>query len=678
MTMSRLEDFEDYSIQQRALENYMKGKEMSLSDAMMYSLVSSLLTAASPKVPTGSIESEWDSDNYAISSIKRKEMYVRSRVLVQKDGMAFSVIRKILVAMCGSAGPNLYVRDTNGDEAGVHKKATPGELWLKERVADLLPSFNKTARLVVGQTLINGDLYALHFPLGGGKTNSHPQLRIVLPDRIVKERYADGWSLTGPSVQFLAKVGDVSKWINADEVTDFHVNEELHDGRHGISIPYFLLAELPRYLDWLEQRVLKARTDNLALVIRYMNGATSLKKRELPDRPMQIDAAMDAEKWETLNLGGNSSRDAVGGDGYEFRLRLAAALGLPEHLVTGNAQYAAQMGKDGIPVALFEYYQEGFSPGLVTMGARTLGCKESALGLNWGQVDLSNREGRLREVMELHKETTISNKEVCRQLRYDYELNQKEIKEELRTNMMVGPSTGTGSEFDMSSLGMLPSMDVGASPIAANPEGANVTLPSGMVLKGAVPPDSFAGRLIEVGGESAKLGLTTDCIVDEIPKLDVVGAGADYGYALGGAIVLGGLTADGNIIMVGEATMMRVDNEGWGSVLDGMRQQFPGLKEVFTGSDEPALTDYLSKKGYKAEAKHLGEERTRVLVDAFLKAHKIEIYYQCRELLSDMFGPQLDQATGMHLTGGRPDHLDAARYLIIGLMEKLGEISKEM
>lgn len=672
---SKLSGFEDGSAEQRALYDYMRGKEMSLPEAMMFSLVSSLIGAAQERLPYGSIASEWDdSPSGAMSSIKRRQMYVQSRKLVQKDGMVFSVMRKFTVSVCGG-GVKLYVRNTNGERAGLTRKATLGELWLEERIRNVLGDFNKLARLIVAQTFINGDLYALHLP-AGSPGGSHPQLRVVLPDLIDKEKYADGWSLTPSPLAYHARPSNA--WYDAQEVTAFHVNEELHDGKHGISIPYFLLAELPRYLDWLQQRSLKARSDNLAFVIRYLKNATSLKKRELPSKPMQIDAQMDAEKWDTLTLNSGSSRDATSGDGYEFRMRVAASLGLPEHLVTANAQYAAQMGKDGFPVALFEYYQDSFTDRLIRMAARTLGCKESDLGLAWPQVDLRDRSARMNEVLQLNKERIISRAEVRRQLGYDSALNDKELAEETQQDMMVAPQPpAAGGDFgSLASLGSLGSGGGGlpAPPPPSNmPAGASVTLPSGLPLGGAVPPDSFAGRLMQVGGKS-KIGLDTSCITDKLPDLKIVGAGADYGYALGGALILGGLTESGDISIVGEATMMRVDNEGWGKVLDGMRAKYPDLKYIYTGSDEPALTDYLKTKGYISVGKHIGADRTRILIESYLKDHRIEIYYKCRELLSDLFGPQLDQATGMHLTGGRPDHSDAFRYLVVGLLEKIGFI----
>jgi len=760
--MGEKEAFEDGSLEERALVKYMRGKEMSVSDAILFSAVSSMISGSLGKSPVDSLESDWDdgSSGIALSSRERRKMYVDSRKLVRRDGLVAGVIRKFMLSICGD-GPRLYVRDSNGGKAGVSKKETVGEMWLRTRIEKNLSDFSKLSRLIVAQTFINGDLYLLHFPLGfpGGV---HPERRVILPDFLESTKVADSWSLTPSIVSY--KFRPVDQFIVADEVTDFHIHEELHDGVHGISVPYYMMKELPRYLDWLHQRVLKSRSDNLTFLIRYLRDATSLKKRELPSRPMQIDAAMDAEKWDAVNMsGGSSSRDATSGDGYEFRMRLATATGLPEHQVTGNAQFAAQMGKDGFPVALFSYYQNVFGPKLLLAAARILGCSPDSIGLMWPQIDMRDRGSRVNEVSELNKNRIISRAEVCRVLGYDSEQNEREINEEMKNEMMVMPSGGSGSLGGfggVGSLGAMPQMP-SSSPL---PAGASVNLPGGVTgvhkidhgyayvasdflyvpdvkkpstwklrvkeyvngkkvvtaaqlgraaaaltegfmgnkvdipeadkkkaigkllalyrslgkkppskLSAAVPPDSFAGKLMQVGGMS-KIGVSTDVITDELPELKVVAAGADYGYALGGALVFGGLTKDNDLVAFGEATMMRVDNEGWIKVCDHVKEKYPKFEMIFTGSDEPALTDQLEKHGYISKAKHLGPDRTRVLLEAFQKDHKIFVYYKCRELLSDLFGPQMDQATGMHLTGGRPDHSDAFRYLAIGLMEQIGAI----
>lgn len=641
-----------------------KGKDLDISDLLVYLMGRRLIGGALPEPPAGTIESEWNSSWLGMPASQRQRMYRVARQLLN-DGLAWNVLRKYIINICGNGvGLKLLVKE--GSKTHVHPRS-----WVAKEV---FPNFSGLVRMIIAQTLIHGELYAIHLPVTGSLTGMRPQLRLVRPDLLEEIVLADRWSLTpvvrGYRFRGLEKLKGLQDGIvPADIVTRFVIHEEINDGIHGISLFYQLARELPRYEDWLAQRSFKARADNLALFIRYLKGAKGGKKHELPDRPMIIDAHLDAEKWDVLNFA-SSSRDAITGDGYEFRLRLAQAVGLPESEVTANAQFAAQMGRNGFPVHLFEYYQHVFDYPLRLMVARTIGCDIENVILEWPRVELRDRSQVVNEVTSLEHDHMISRAEVHRQLGYNHELNEKEIQDEMKEEMGgmsdMGPAP-TGSLGNLGNLAGL-SLPTTPSPSPTIPTGAEVTLPS------SVPPESFAGKLIALGGKSV-LGLTVDDITDEIPKLKVVAAGADYGYSLGGAMVFGGLTENGDLIVFGESTFHRVPSEGWAKVLDDVRKRFPELKRVYTGSDEPELTDTLKAHGYEAVAKHIGTARTKILLDAFRKDHRVRIYYKCVELLSDLFPAQVDEIAGMHTSsGGRPDHRDAFRYLFIGLMEESGQM----
>jgi len=355
---------------------------------------------------------------------------------------------------------------------------------------------------------------------------------------------------------------------------------------------------------------------------------------------------------------------------------MAAAFGWPEHLVTGFAQNAAQLGKDGFPTALCEFYQDVLDPQLLEVAAKTLGASITELELTWPPVEMRDRQSRVSELTQLSKERIISRAQVCRTLNYDFARNQRELEQELQAELKAGP---TGQTEGFGGLGMpgafqmpaqFPMPGEAAAEVPAVPEGAQLTLPSAMTMGAAIPPDSFAGKLKAMNAQS-DMGFGAEVITEEIPELKIVGAGADYGFAAEGAMVIGGITTNGDVAVVGEATFRKVPSAQWADVLDNAKAKYPGLKDVYTGSDEPELTAALNERGYQAVIKHIGESRVRELMKG--SGRKILIHYTCTELLSDLFPEAADKIAGMHTAGG-DDHKDAHRYLFIGLLEAEGQI----
>lgn len=698
-----LSQFEDPEFRERVFRKAMKGREISLPELLLYSLSASVLggaTTGAPYPEDGSVgrtrESDWVSSagvvDAGLNESERAKMWRQSRDLTIRDGMLGTLVRRMVIHVCGR-GPWLSVVAADKDDAVAVGRAK----MLEERRKRILVNFPQIARLLVTQTFINGTIPVLHLPVES-MTGVRSQLRPVWPEHLARIHLDDTWSLM-PVVsgyEFPVLKGIVARGVLTPACcTLSRVHHEMNDGVWGLSVPYQLLAELMRYIDWLEQRRFKARADNISIILRYLKSTETLKKREIPDRPMVIDAKMDDEKWDILNLASGSSRDATGGDGGEFRMRLSAVSGWPEHFLTGNAQFAAQMGKDAFPTALLEYYQECFTGVLLEVAAKTLGASRAELRVLWPPVDMRDRPARVSECSTLLKDRAISRAELHRQLGYDHELIEAELAAELQAELAAGPS-GNAAGFGGMGVGGLglealtgaptegaaqsplagptpspaatPAVAPAAKPPAASSGGTTVTLPSALASD-----TSFAARLQQMGGESP-LGLTTEAITSGIPKLSVVAIGADYGFAAEGAAIVGGLMEDGSIAVVGELTFKRVPSSGWAEAFDGVKAQYPSLEHVFTGSDEPELTETLNQHGYKAVAKHLGEDRTAELVRG--SGRKITVNEQCVELLSDLFPEQADRIAGRHTTKGRHDHRDAFRYLYIGLLELAGQVGK--
>lgn len=713
--VSPIEAFADPDLAEKVFLRAIENREMSIPEILLVSMAGSLLsgtmknpeddmfgasagsvTNSYPYTPFGSQESEWASTGYqetGLTESQRAVMWRRSRELATKDGMLFALIRRMVVHTCGK-GPWLFAKKPK--DAG--PAATRRYNEIEDRRQKLFPYFGKLARLLVWQTFIHGTLPVLHFPVDGfAGTGSRPQVRPLVPDYIKKIHVADGWSLwpviSGCTFDILrgAREDTPNGYVPRKAVTFMSIHEEGNDGIWGLSVPFHIMTELMRYMDWLEQRRLKSRVDNMTLIIRYLESAEQMTKREVPGRPMVIDAPMNKEKWEVLNTASGSSRDSSGGDGREFRLRIAASTGLAEHFVTGDAQYAAQMGKDAFPVSLFEYYQETLEHGMLEMASKTLGCSKEELEIVWPPVDMRDRSSKVSELQSLFKERIISRAQVHRDLGYDHERNERELDDELSAELTAGPS---GEAANFGGLGMNSGLFPGGISIPqagpSMPVGAEVTMPSGLamplksiwvpqslggqnvLMQAAISADSFAGKMKLIGGES-DLGISTEAIIEQIPEFKDgstgMVVGTDYGYAAEGAAVFGGESVSGDLVVVGEATYKRVKSSEQVEVYNRLKSEYPQLKYVFTGSDEPELTDTLNDAGYIAEAKHIGPDRTRALVAG--SGRKVLIHYKCVELLSDLFTDAADRIAGTKV-GGRHDHKDAFRYWLVGLLEMLG------
>lgn len=709
--VSLIEGFADPDLAEKIFSRAIEQREMTIPEVLLVSMAGSLFSgmnnsetmgAAGAIAPTGSSKSDWAQNGEStigLTPAQRMTMWRRSRELGTKDGMIFSLLRRMVVHICGK-GPWIFIKKK--ENAGPEE--TKRYLALVSRQQKLFPNFAKLVRLIVWQTLMNGTLPVINFPIDGYPgIGSRPQVRPLIPDTITKMHIKDGWSLW-PVVEgctfnsLRGKREDMpGGYVPRKAVTIFRIHEEGNDGVWGLSVPFHIITELSRYMDWLEQRRLKSRVDNMAIIIRYLKSTEVMTKREVPNRPMVIDAPMDEEKWDVLNTGGASSRDATGGDGREFRLRMAAASGWAEHYLTGDAQYAAQMGKDAFPVFLLEYYQETIEGQLVEMAAKTLGCSRADIEIVWPPVDMRDRSAKVSEVQQLFKERIISRAQVHRDLGYDHTRNEKELEDELNAELTSGPSGGASNFGGMSSL--FPSSGAppqsmapgGGSPAPNIPMGAEVTMPSaGLAMsmksfyvpetlgdgrsafvQASIPADAFAGKMVMIGGDS-DMGISTDAIIETIPEMKPgptgMVVGTDYGYAAEGAAVFGGESVDGDLVVVGEATYKRVKSSEQAGVYKKLKEQYPQLVNIYTGSDEPELTDTLNEAGFKAELKHIGEDRTRALISG--SERRVLIHYQCVEVLSDLFPDLASKIAGTNVAG-RHDHKDAFRYWLVGLLEML-------
>lgn len=601
--------------------------ELSPADLLVHTLAASILDGFSP---IGSKESDWQENGAkrttGMSKSMRIKMYQNARQLVRVESLAQKVIRKFIIHVCGT-GPKILLHDSN---SGV-----------ESRLKKLFPDFSRLAQFVIARTLLHGEYYMLHFPIEESKYGGHPQLRSVIPDLCTKIIRIDDWSdipiIKGYEFKPLRRIKTkLGKGIlPVENVSRFVIHEEMNDGLYGVSLFYTLMKELPRYTDWLQSRQLRAKTDALFLIIRYLKGLSAGETTELPDRPMIIDANMNQEDWKPITAP-SGARDASV-DGYEFRLRVAQGVGLPEHDVSGNAMYAGQMGREGFPAQLYEYYQNLFDQPLREMVAKTIGISTEELILQWPRVDTRDRTQLVAEVRQLAGERKISRAEVHRRLGYDHDLIEKELEQELIAEGLPAPGGVPMADFTP------PVVPVKPEVLPIQQPQIEVTLPSAVT--------------------SQPLGLTAENIIDEVPELSMIGIGLDYGYADEGAGVIGGVTLDGTFAVIGELRFSRAPLAEWVATVKNLQVRYPKLNDIWTGKDRPELIDNFKAAGFNVETLFLPQDEE---IKTRLEQHTILIHQDCKRVI-DALIPQLKELnTQMHSKPAK-HHYDAFMYLFLGL-----------
>jgi hypothetical protein len=695
-----------------AIREAIRNGDVTPEDVMFYGAMQKIVGSAGLSdrmtYPSGSGSSDWGSNQTvnALDDIGRAKMFRQGRELARDDSLAGNVLMKYMVYLCG-AGPAVELRKTVGEDSKLIPH--PKQEVFDELFPDPIEA-SARVRLLIAETLKTGNIFCLHLPLESGflsklgeESYGYPQMRAIQPDLVTKINRTDQWSFTGPPADYQLSPQFKSAFprgrLPAENVTHMRIFHELNDSIWGLSLFWTLSKEYMRYIDWLEQRTLKSRADNLVFLIRMREGAKSLQKFELPAKPMGIEINKDKEDLKTLSMAGGSGRDASDGDGYEFRLRLAQGVHLPENEVSENAQYAAQIGKYGFPAKMFEYLQVTLDAPLRRIFAKTIGVSPKDVIVRWPRVDTRDRASVVQELSTLEKDGDISKKEVRRTLGYSDD-NVQERQEELAMNMGAPgglgatsafgmPSGGLGGLFGGGGLGAPAASAPGTSPVsalaptAAAPRpavavkpapaitGLTMKLPAAVRLMAA---DSAFADTLRAQQAVSGFGVTYEDITSSqlAPDQMTYGTiGCDYGYASEGAAVFGGFDPDGNIWVVGEATLKRVPSSDWVPVIQYVQERYPAITAVLTGSDEPELTDTLSAAGIDAQAKHIGEDRTRILIDAYLSGGKrIFVHEECAELLADLFQNAQEMTSGMATSKGRIDHRDAFRYMMIGLLEK--------
>lgn len=625
----------------------LRGQEFEPEELLAHALLGSLLTSNDITSPEGSRESDWEAEGgaeYGLTRGQRVTIYKQMDRLLRSDPLMQNAHRIFNIHICGK-GPWVKLHDLDGEK---HP--------LTDKLENLIPDFPAEARFIISNTLKFGELYVVHLPITGNPLG-RPAYEILSPGRCLKIHTKSPKVLRPKITAYNFPILKKEKTelgagiIPREAVTFFRIYEDLNDGLHGLSIYYVASKELTRYTDWLNSRQLRAKADSIFLILRQMTGKTAGKKTDLPERPSVITTNRAKEDWKTIEAGGNAR--AASADGYEFRIRVAQGLGLPEHEVTGNAQYAAQMGRS-YPTLIYEYFQSVFTMPLKQFVATTLGIPTREILIVWPYVDTQERAARVTEVMQLADKRIISRAELHRRLEYDHDMIELELKAELAEQAaMIAPTVPLGMGLTpVAPTPVLP--PVGEAPVA--PPGGEIPLEEG----GPVIESSLPGASV-LPFETKEIEGTPNVL------------GIDYGYSHNGAVLL---AESGNHVLnvLGEIRLRRTSLQGeqsWQSTLESLQEKYPGLEAADVGSDLPELTALLDKIGFDTHKHKIAQEETIAKMKELSDGGwMFVIHPRCTRLLNELMPEQADIEAQGHI-GVTNDFFDAFRYLIEGIHNQI-------
>ena len=264
------------------------------------------------------------------------------------------------------------MRSWRDGEVFVRRFDDPAELTVSKEVLRLLARFNTTPEELAGK---DGPPEGMIF------------LRLIAPEAIADPSGAASEGIITPAADVCTVLGycycpdgaRVSEIVPADEIEHVKLGVD-SDVKRGRSILAPLMKRLKQYEDWLTYRILLNLARTAVVLIKKVTGS-----------PGQVAAVRDAQE-KTREDGRNDQKTkalkpmttvhAGPGIEYEFKspninapdakddgrailLTIAAATGLAEYMVTGdasNANFASTMVAESPAVREFEDWQDFFTP----------------------------------------------------------------------------------------------------------------------------------------------------------------------------------------------------------------------------------------------------------------------------------------------------------------------------
>ena len=645
------------------LKEVVHGRDMGVADVVALRFASELLGAG--KDPYQSRGVDWTevggrASEQGLTYGQRLEMYRRARKFVRNDPMAGNLQRLMLAHMMGR-GFEITLRSDDGKE---HPMVNRLKVYY-ERDGGPERFFRK----VFAHVLINGTMYLVHLPLDGEKGLGRPRCRIVLPDRLQDTIEGDRWAVNSvtKALQFDCLSGEVKDgWMPGDAVTPCHILADWDDGQYGLSFYYWLLKEMPRYIDHMNIREDAARAEAMMLFVRYLKNLEGGTFREVPMKSGVMDAHMEAEKYEVLQRTGGA-RDAQA-DADEIRNRLTQGQPFPAPMLTGDLRLAAQLGVMGFPTQVIELFQMDFEPCIKEGVAKRIGCKPDDVVPHWPFVDMRERSKVITELVQMSDKKLIDRRVVHRRAGYDHtDVEAGLAKEKADSVAQAGQIAGVSEQSPLGRTIGLPEAPgvVPQTPISlpsSTTESPNVEL--------SLPAGLWAAEDPWVSFEITKTG-------------EIEGemfAGLDAGYAGGGALAIGG-TSGMSIVTIGELTAERLPVSGpnsWVAWLTKLKDQFPRLNTIYVSKDDPELIDAVTEAGFHVVGVQESEEESQALIEQYIEdGGRLEVNEVATRVIGDLDPGERDAKAGMHLGGGR-HHRDAWRYMVVGhLKEAAGGRTEE-
>jgi len=346
------------------LEFYRTWKDKKRYEAEQYRLASRALREALD------IEDE-DREGYLLLGQEEKEFTELEQETMQKQAYRFwksnphgrGVIRVLEKFVLGQ-GMKLNALDEN--------KVV--QQWWGEFVRD--NSFQRRQKEIFRRTLRDGECFIRYFV---DRETGRTKIRFIDPQEICdpENRHPHGIETDPDDVEtpinyYRSRDGKLREVIPADEIQHIKILVDSNVKR-GLSFLYVIMPLLKKYEQWLNDRMVLNKIRSAVAIIRRVKGAPAqvsdiLKQRAVDSgrrqralQPGTIITVNEGVDYQMLSP--NLQAQDVQYDGRNILLAIAAATGLAEYMVSGdasNANYSSTMISESPSVREFEDWQNFF------------------------------------------------------------------------------------------------------------------------------------------------------------------------------------------------------------------------------------------------------------------------------------------------------------------------------
>jgi len=256
--------------------------------------------------------------------------------------------------------------------------------------------FDRRQDEIIRRTFRDGECFIRYFV---DRNNGRTKIRFLEPEEIRDSENnhsygieTDTEDIETPLRYYRSRQGKLIEVIPADEMQHIKIFADSNVKR-GISFLYVIMPLLKKYEQWLNDRIVLNKIRSAMAIIRRISGSpgqlaeivrkdTTRKGRQKMLKPGSLVTVSEGVDYQMLTP--NLQAQDVQYDGRNILLAIAAATGLAEYMVSGdasNANYASTMVSESPAVREFEDWQQFFQEEFSIMFAKIIRA-----GIDYGPI----------------------------------------------------------------------------------------------------------------------------------------------------------------------------------------------------------------------------------------------------------------------------------------------------